>query len=120
MSLARDLWMTPAKRRLLRRTVANGPYAPPDGTEEFGNVSVPAATKLQATVGGASTALVAGSLVIFSPDPATGTPEARRAVNTLRAIVEAVNAPDVTFSTDPTDLTGIDMTGLVIEVIPLQ
>ena len=40
MSLARDLWMTPAKRRLVRRTVANGPYGPPDGTEEFTNVIV--------------------------------------------------------------------------------
>lgn len=119
MSLAQDLWMTPAKRRLLRRTVANGPYAPPDGTEEFGALVVPAATKLTAT-GIAPTALVVGSLVIFSPDQGTGTAEGRQAVNTLRAIVEAVDEPEITFSTAPTDLTGIDLDGLVINVIPLD
>jgi hypothetical protein len=109
--------MTPAKRRLLRRTVANGPYGPPDETEEFTAVSVPAPSKLQATSDGTTT-LVVGTQVIFRAKDGTGTPEARDAVETLQGIVESVAAPVFTFSTIPTDLTGTDFTGLVLYVWP--
>ncbi len=119
MSLFRDLWMTPAKRRLIRRTVANGPYGPPDGTEVFGSLVVPSAGLLTATATGATT-LTVGALVIFNPDPSTGTPEARKKLETLRAIVDTVAGSDVTFSTDPTDLTGTDFTGIVLNVLPLE
>lgn len=118
--LARDMWMTPAKQRLLRRTVSGGPWAPPEGTEEFGNLSVPAPNKLRGTAGGAGTAFAQNALVAFIADPSTGTPEARKAVQSLRATVDDVSgAPDVVFGTAPTDLTGIDFTGLVLRVVPV-
>lgn len=127
MSLITDMWMTPAKKRLLRRTVAGGHLEPPPGTVAFSNVVVdatdPGPMKLTATAPDTEQAFKfnVGDLVIFMPHGDTGTPEARMAVYELRAIVDTVAEPDVTFSTDPTDLTalGIDFTGLVIDVIPL-
>lgn len=128
MSLLGDMWMSPAKRRLIRRTVANGPYDHgdlPAGTESFTNIIVdpsdPGPEFLKAT-GSAASAFVNADLVIFITDEDTGTPEARDALQTLRAAVESVAGAVVVFRTSPTDLSdsGIDFTGLVIEVVPVD
>lgn len=124
MSLARDLWMTPGKRRLIRRTVANGPYAPPDGTMEFDSVDASVATKLtvEEVEFGAADTYTVGDLVIFLAKANTGTQAARLATDKLRAIVESVASPNVTFSIAPTDLStsGIDFSGLVLQVIHVE
>lgn len=131
MSMVADMWMTPAKRRLIRRTLGNGPYGypdPPPGTEEFTNVVVdatdPGHQKLKAT-GPAGSAFVLHDLVVLVPKEGTGTPEARAMFQGLRAVVdnEGMPPPDVVFSTAPTDLTavtGIDYTGLVLLVMPVE
>ncbi len=119
MSLPQDLWMTHGKRRLIRRTTANGPYAPPTGTEGYGTVTVPAATKLRGTALTPPTVFTVGQLVVIIPRPNTGSAAAYAALNQLRAVVETVASPVVTFSTAPTDLTGISMTGMVMDVVPL-
>ncbi len=126
MSQPLDYWMTLGKRRLCRRTVSNGPYGPPPGTEAFGTIVVgtptPGASKLQATAVTPPTALTVSKLVAFVPRPTGGSAAARKVLEALRCVVNTVATPVVTFSTAPTDLSasGIDFTGVVIDVIPLS
>jgi hypothetical protein len=117
------MWMTPAKRRLLRRSAGNGPYGYPPGAAEFTNVIVnattPGPTKLIATT--TQPGLFAVSQpVIFGAKAGTGTPAARAAVASLQGNVNVIAGNNITFSTAPTDLTGkgTDFTGLVLVVFP--